>query len=214
MHDPADATGVLAAVEAGFAETPNPGSEFLQGSREGCEPGEAVDPFRDYRDWREVPADVLDANYTALSFFSEGGFRFFLPAYLVADVRGLLRTADPAIQLTGGFSATSVQVTAAGQAFERRTGGPELLNPRRYGAMTFEDYARSRMSVFCREEARAIVAYLRFRLATADLDAVREQIDTALAAYWLDRAERAPGARDLAEHLDRERTWFKAINPE
>jgi len=213
-HDPSDAAGAAAAIEAGFAETRSPGPEFLQGSREGCEPGDAVDPFRAYADWREVPADVLDANYTALSFFSEAGFRFFLPAYLIADVHGRLQTADPALHLTGGFSTTSVQVTSSGQAFERRTGGSELLNPRRYGAMTFEDYTRSRMSVFSREEARAIVAYLRFRHATADLDAAREQIDAALERYWIDRAERAPTARDLAEHVERERAWFKTLNPE
>ncbi len=32
-----------------------------------------------------------------------------------------------------------------------------MLNPRRYGAMTFADWARYRLSVFAREEAQAIV---------------------------------------------------------
>lgn len=50
---------------------------------------------------------MLDAHYSALSFFSEAAFRFFFPAYLIADLRGELRTADPLFHLTGGFSVTS-----------------------------------------------------------------------------------------------------------
>jgi hypothetical protein len=37
---------------------------------------------------------ALDAGYNALSFFSECGFRYFLPAYLIVDLDERLQTAD------------------------------------------------------------------------------------------------------------------------
>ena len=54
----------------------------------------------------------LDAGYDALSFFSEGGFRYFLPAYLIADLEDRLQTADPVFHLTNGFSDKVVDIPA------------------------------------------------------------------------------------------------------
>src|SRR6202011_989048 len=99
--------------------------------------------------------------HSALSFFSEGAFRFFLPAFLIADLRNELMNAEPLFHLTG-FSVYAVQMPANSRVFTRKGGGSTLMNPRRYGAMTFADYARYRLSVFTREEARAIVAYLNY----------------------------------------------------
>ena len=66
-----------------------------RGSFDGCEPAEEVGPFTTIEDWRLAEPALLDAHYCALSFFSAGGFRFFIPAYMVADLRGQLLTADP-----------------------------------------------------------------------------------------------------------------------
>ena len=77
--DDARADQVIAAVYAGFERTEFPGGPFLQGSFDGCEPGEEVGPFRTIEDWRLAEPAMLDAHYCALSFFSEGGFRFFIP---------------------------------------------------------------------------------------------------------------------------------------
>lgn len=203
---------VLAAIETGFARTPHPGARFLQGSFDGCEPEEAVAPFRAFADWRRVPSDLLDAQYTALSFLSEGGFRFFLPAWLCADVRGELRTAVPLSHLTMGFTRIAVSKTAAGRAFELAFCGSALLNPRRYGAMTFEDAARHRLSVFCREEAAAIVAFLRYqREADGQLESSRAEIDTALAAFWERRAATAPTMDDLEAHVRSEHEYLRTL---
>ena len=60
-------------------------------------------PFKGVAHWTQVDPAILDPNYTALSFFSEGGFRHFLPAFLIADLQGLLQTADPVFHLTNGF---------------------------------------------------------------------------------------------------------------
>jgi hypothetical protein len=46
------------------------------------------------REWSWIPAADLDNCYSSLSFFDPEGMRFHLPAYLVADLEGTLKTAD------------------------------------------------------------------------------------------------------------------------
>ena len=136
---------VIEEIRAAFGSNNYPGDAYLQGSFEGCEPYEEVGFFKGKKDWRTLDAQMLDAHYSALSFFSEAGFRFFLPAYLIADVRGELRTADPLFHLTGGFFVSSIEVPVQSRVVIRKTGGSILLNPKRYGAMTFCDYAVFRL---------------------------------------------------------------------
>ena len=68
---------VINLIREAFRETSHPGDAFLVGSREGCEPSEVIAPFIGAADWSQVGVKVLDASSEALSFFSEGGFRFF-----------------------------------------------------------------------------------------------------------------------------------------
>jgi hypothetical protein len=192
---------VIAAVEAAFATTEHPGDPFLVGSVEGCEPEEEAGAFRGRRDWRAIPPDFLDTHAPALSFFSEGAFRYFLPAYLLADLREQLQAADPVFHLTHGFSDIAVDAPTRTRVFTIRSGRSVLVNPRRYGAMTFEDAARRRLSVFTREEATAIVAYLRCRSERDALGVDRAAITAALDAFWLERIRCAPTAAQLATHL-------------
>ena len=191
--DPTIRDQVIVQIETGFARTTRPSAPFIVGSREGCEPGESVEPFLHLTDWRGIDPAVLDVHYTALSFFSEAGFRFFLPAYLVADVRDQLSTADPSFHLTHGFHATTVSTPARVVT----TGGPALINPQRYGAITWDETARFRLSVFTREEAVAIVAYLTWRRDTDTLGVSRAAIDSALERFWLERTRSAPSADAL-----------------
>jgi hypothetical protein len=90
-----DRETVIGKIEVAFAGNAFPGARFLQGSFEGCEPYDEVGPFEKLEDWRGIEAAFLDGRASALSYFSEAGFRFFLPAYLISDLRGLLYTADP-----------------------------------------------------------------------------------------------------------------------
>ena len=206
MND--DRAAVIHSIEVGFARTQHPGDPFLAGSQEGCEPEEACGPFRGHHDWHGLDASFLDAQYTALSFFSEGAFRFFLPAYLVADVEDRLETADPMQHLIGSFWDGEVTVTAPGDPGHpllRRFGGSKLLNPRRYGAALVRDFGVCRLSVFSREEACAIVEYLRFKQRGDIMYAA--QVQAALDAFWLDRAARAPTADDLQAYLEEEERY-------
>jgi hypothetical protein len=209
-----DREAVIAAVRRAFETTAHPGDAFLQGSHEGCEPAEEVGPFRGRTDWRDIDATLLDAHAGALSFFSEGGFRFFLPAYLVADLRGQLSAADPLFHLTHGFSDIEVGAPTKTRVFVIRSGRSVLLNPRRYGAMRFFDHARFRLSVFTREEAAAIVGYLTYK-RDQDADGLyRKAIDAALTGFWLERAREAPPAEALERHIREQEEYLAAIRPE
>src|ERR687893_2788658 len=205
---------VIEEIESAFASNEHPGGRFLQGSFEGCEPYEEVGPFENLEDWRGIDAGFLDGHANALSFFSEAGFRYFLPAYLIADLRGELQTADPLFHLTHGFSDWSTEVPAGDRTLVMRHGRSAFINPRRYGAMTSFDYARYRLSVFTREEANAIVAYLEFK---RDLDpniVDRTTIDRALKSFWMERARTAPQAESLEQHIAEQQEYLAAISPD
>jgi hypothetical protein len=205
---------VIEKIESAFAGNEHPGGRFLQGSFEGCEPYEEVGPFEKVEDWRGVDAGFLDGHANALSFFSEAGFRYFLPAYLISDLRGRLRTADPLFHLTHGFSDWTTEVPAGDRTLLIRHGRSAFINPRRYGAMTSYDYARCRLSVFTREEANAIVAYLEFK---RDLDPNvidKTAIDAALQSFWLERARTAPQTESLEQYLAEQEEYLASISPE
>jgi hypothetical protein len=82
---------LIAKIHEAFARTPSPGAAFLAGSGEGSEPGEIADALAGFAHWSEPDPAVLDRHADALSFLSEGGIRFFLPAYLIADLQDGLR---------------------------------------------------------------------------------------------------------------------------
>ncbi|MFQ5992882.1 MAG: DUF6714 family protein [Nitrospiraceae bacterium] len=208
-----DRETVINHIREAFAKVEYPGDDFLQGSFDGCEPYEVVNPFKGRNDWRAVDAEFLDAHYDALSFFSEGGFRFFLPAYLIADLQDTLQTADPVFHLTHGFSDGSVEVPGKTRTFVRRFGKSALVNPRRYGAMTSYDYARYRLSVFTKEEAQAIVAYLKYRRDADPHMLDKDRIDAALNLFWLDRAANAPVVESLKHHVEEMTNFVAEMDP-
>ena len=110
------------------------------------------------------------------------------------------------------FVATPAALEAYGeQTIDRAIGKSVLLNPRRYGAITFFDHARFRLSVFAREEAQAVVAYLQHQRATDREGITRGEITAALDAFWLDRAAHAPDHDALDAHLAREAEELAAI---
>ena len=161
-------------------------------------PPKSIAPLLGVTDWSQVPADVLDAQFEALSFLSEGGFRFFLPAYLVADVEDRLSSADPVFHVTSGFSDTVVRLPTRSGFYEKTIGRSALLNPRRYGAIRFFDYARHRLSVFAREEAKAIVTYLEYRRDTDPGGPEVRQIVAALGHVLAAAGRGCPHAGDAA----------------
>jgi hypothetical protein len=202
---------IISQIREAFGCNHYPGDPFLQGSFDGSEPYDEVSAFFGKTDWSKLDSVMLDRHYCALSFLSEGGFRFFLPAYLIADVDDKLVTADPSFHLLHGFATSSTEVPIGSQTFHRCSGGRTLMNPKRYGAMTWNDYARYRFSVFTREEAKAIVAYLTYKREHATTDLNKSRIDAALREFWLDRAENAPAREILQVHVQEEERFSTAI---
>lgn len=207
-----DTNRVIDQIRDAFHGIKFPGDAFLQGSHDGCEPYEVIAPFKGLDDWRVLDSAFLDAHSEALSFFSEAGFRFFLPAYLIADLHNQLQTAGPLFHLTHGFSDSSVELSTGTRVFFKKLGKYALVNPRRYGAMTFYDYTRFRLSVFAREEARAIVAYLEYKREADPEGHHKQEINAALESFWLDRAANAPEQRILVQHLEAEENYLKEIS--
>jgi hypothetical protein len=192
-----DKETVLTLIDSAFGDNPYPGDPFLQGSFEGSEPYEEVGAFRGKTSWKGIQPQFLDAHYVALSFFSEAGFRFYLPAYLVADLNGQLYTADPVFHLTHGFNDRTFEIDINGKVFVIQPDKSTFVNPRRYGAMTFFDNARRQLSIFTREEAQAIVAYLHYKQEHGEIPLDAPRIQAALDTFWLERARSAPTAADI-----------------
>jgi hypothetical protein len=197
------------AIVSAFGNNVYPGDAFLLGSHMGCEPQDQVSPFQGKTKWQEVSAKFLDEHGSALSFFSEAGLRFFLPAYLLADIRGELQYAEPIFTLVSGFSDVRVEVKEDNRSFVIKSGRSQLVNPRLYGASTFLDYARYRLSVFSREEAQAIVLYLEYKQTHDECESKR--IEQALHDYWHERARNAPSNEDLQEHIREREKYVRAI---
>ena len=206
-----DKQTVIKKIQTAFQDLQFPGENFLQGSFEGEEPFEEVSLFQMHKNWTTVEPSLLDAHASALSFFSEAGFRFFLPAYLIADLNEELHTADPVFHLTHGFFDFTVQIPVGGRVFNVKNGKSSLINPRRYGAATTNDYARYRMSIFTREEADAIVAYLEYKRDSNPNGFDQLRIDAALEMFWRERAHVAPSADILRQHLSDEKEYLEAI---
>jgi hypothetical protein len=149
-----------------------PGDWCLRGSNEGTEPFETEEAFAGKSDWRTLDAAFLDQDREALSFFSDEAFRFYLPAYLLADLDGCLRDVDVVFHLCHGL-----------QDDARRT----WINPRRYGERTWFESACHKFATFDGPQLAAIIAYLRLK-RERDEGWNKGVIDQALQNYWLPRA--------------------------
>jgi hypothetical protein len=165
---------VKALIESAFAQSEYPGVWCLVDSAQGDEPGSVAEAFTGKTDWRTLDPYFIDQAPkglgSSLSFFSDEAFRFYLPAFMLADIDGKLQQADPVFSLTHGLDDASRS---------------ELINQRRYGARTWFDLKRCKFAMFTAAEAGAIVEYLRL-MSDRD-DYARPRIDQALTNYWTQR---------------------------
>jgi hypothetical protein len=120
-----DLESLKAKIRAAFDGVQFPGDWCLAASREGDEPYRVEREFKGKDDWRTLDAAFLDLApdglASAMSFFSDEAFHFYLPAYLFADLDGQLRRVDLVYHLTHGLDNTSRD---------------KKINPRRYGERT------------------------------------------------------------------------------
>jgi hypothetical protein len=161
-------------IRQAFSATPPPDPSALRGSSEGEEPYLLEEDFQDVPDWRTLSTAFLDQAPdgfgSALSFFSGEAFRYYLPAYLLADVDQVLRQADPLFHLWHGLD-------------DAKRDRP--VNELRYGEWTWFDAVSGRLAGFTCGEVDAIVAYLRHKAEQDEFS--RPKIEEALRNYWLTR---------------------------
>jgi hypothetical protein len=160
-------------IESAFANVAYPGDDDLTDSTYGEEPAALIREFRGKTNRKQLDAEFLnqarDGWGTALSFFSANALRFYLPAYLISDIRGELDGCDPATRLCASLTPLGARKKIA-QA---------------WGGGTMGDRARAEFSKFDAAQVSAIVAFLWWKLdAIGGRDPTIEQ---ALESYWLER---------------------------
>ena len=135
-----------------------------------------------------------------MSFLSDTGLRYFLPAYLQADLAGSGSNADPIFHLTYGLYDTRIErdrlttlrdFLASGAVPFDDAEGVETSSHKMQEMLTqliksekafdWRRYRLHRFLSFNREERRAIIHYLEYR---AKDEFNTEEIDQALESYW------------------------------
>ena len=159
------------------AERDEPFSPIVN-STQGSEPYEVASDFQDKRRWAGLSPEWLDASpgglATALSFLSDEAVCFYIPAYITADLRGLLVRAEPVFHLTHGFDNFSRDKRIWPRSLE-----------------TWTAYSSQRWSHLTTSQALAIVHYLEWRVGKDGKDLESSAIE-ALSAFWYNRASLNP----------------------
>lgn len=174
-----DTEALKARIRLAFSDVEPPPRWCLVSSYEGTEPVLLEEEFGAVlgRRWDELDPVFLDQAPggfgSALSFFSDEAYRFYLPAYLFAAIDRKLEQTDPVSHLIRDLAK----------------GGERTINPRRYGARTARDHAVYRFSIFTPAQAAAIRAFLEWFAGSPDcLPFERTDIAYAIATYWAPRA--------------------------
>lgn len=165
---------LIVAIESAFADVEFPGADNLTDSTYGTEPAALIEEFHDQRDWRALTTDFLnkapDGFGTALSFFSDRALRFYLPAYLIADIEGRLESGnDPAFRLCNNVTP----------------GGEKVKLAKVWGGGTMGERDRACFGNFSDQQVAAIVTYLWWKLE--ELGGRDEVIEQAMLHYWMPR---------------------------
>lgn len=163
---------LTAKVEEAFSDTVYPGDENLTDSTYGEEPEALVNDFREKKDWKSLTPDFLNQAPegwgSALSFFSGAALQFYLPAYLIADIRGLLECGDATTRLCAFLTPPMEKKKLA----------------KVYGCRTLGEHARAECDRFTEKQVSAIVSYLWWKL---DKEGYNPTIEQGLENYWLER---------------------------
>ena len=162
---------LIEKIKVAFATVEYPGDRDITSSTYGEEPAALQREFIGKRDWRSIDSKFLDQSpegwHTALSFFSDRAFHFYLPAYLIADLQEELTEVYPEFHLYYGLTATNENTKIADI----------------WGGGTVGSHARQRFNHFSTAQAAVIVDYLQWHLSSSE----DPEIIQALDNYWFHR---------------------------
>jgi hypothetical protein len=148
----------LAQIEQAFEDAPRPSNDGLLHER--CMDDNDIVRLYPVAHWRDMPDDLVESEYAALSFLSPDGFRHFIPAYMGFTLRRL------------GSGAAAVDSTIWS------------LAPVFYDDPGIQDFVVSKLATLTESQRDAVVAFLDAVGALGD-DYVADQANQALS-YWRD----------------------------
>lgn len=136
-------------------------------------------------DWRHLHPDFIFKHGCAPTFFKQQAFRYFLPAYVIADL--MYWETDPSwVDQSciehGWIEASPASRLVSDFAFCWGRNREEIPDQNSEEVQEAVEKATRRFSVFNQQEREAIVSYLRYQL---EEDPTDREIESALQNYWL-----------------------------
>ncbi|HET8821522.1 MAG TPA: DUF6714 family protein [Thermoleophilaceae bacterium] len=148
----------LAEIDEAFGDTPRPRNDALLHER--CMDDNDVVRLYPVEHWREMPDELVESEYAALSFLSPDGFRHFIPAYMGFTLR----------HLASGAAAVDSTIWSLAPVF--------------YEGAGIGDFVVSRLSGLTDDQSGAVIAFLEAVRELGD-DYLAGQAVRALA-WWRD----------------------------
>ena len=169
---------VAKQIEEAFADTPYPGDENI--SPEVYE-GEKLTADLKGKHWRDIPLESIFYHKGDLPFFTDAGFRFYLPVFLLAMLRHRAKVDTLPIGLLTKLAPPQEFVWRRDWKSMKKTGSFE-----EYFAQLRRDFLK-RMRAFSPKECAAVLAFLEafgqlFPNDISDPRELREAIQ-----YWRTR---------------------------
>ena len=150
----------LAQIEEAFADAPRPSNDDLL--HEQCMDDNDIVRLYPLEHWRDMPDELVESEYAALSFLSPDGFRHFIPAYMGFALR----------RLDSGAAAVDSTIWSLAPVF--------------YDDPALKDFTVSKLSTFTDAQRAAVIAFLEAVCELGD-EYVAEHAGNALA-WWRERA--------------------------
>jgi hypothetical protein len=146
----------LGQIELAFRDAPRPADDDLLHER--CMDDNDIVRLYPIAHWREMPDELVESEYAALSFLSPDGFRHFIPAYMGFTLR----------HLESGAAAVDSTIWS--------------LSPVFYDDEGLKDHVVSKFASLTASQRAAVVAFLEAVRELGD-EYVADQATQALS-HW------------------------------
>lgn len=145
-----------------------PGDDKLVNPSYDEEPDLVRNHFVGQNNWNKLTPEFIDFD-GALSYFSNEAFRFYIPAFMIADIHGELKNNDPTVPLCWSLIPPSETQKIA----------------KVWGGGTMKSQSSERFKDFSEEQISSIIFYLQWKLLQDEYYKNDLIIEQALKNYWL-----------------------------